>query len=409
MKKETQSAQDASGVVGPDVVAACALSAIPGVGATALARITAHFGGFAQAMEAGPAKILAQLQTLQLRQEAVDFLARKPDLEDLGLWAVAAAKAAGARVCVLGDPWYPPLLRSIDNPPPVLYVRGALQPDVPRVAVVGSRDSDDYGLSLARELAEGLAVAGVQVVSGGARGVDAAAHAGALWGQGTTVAVLGCGIDIVYPPENAALFDRLASGGGAVVSEFPPGTGSLRQNFPRRNRTISGLSTAIIVVRATRASGSLITANHAAAQGRPIFAVPGKTDEPLSEGPNQLLTLNAARAATSARDVLFALGWPIPEELNDPDPAPRRKKRKQDPVPPPTPVGKGDSGMDEQVLDEEHLKLYNLLDDRSPMHLDDLSVRAAIPLPHALVKLSELELKGLAIQRPGKYFLRRGT
>lgn len=405
MRSETQSAQDAGGVVGPDVVAACALSSIPGVGATALARITAMFDGFTGGLEAGPSGILKRAAELQLRRDALEFLAKKPDLEELGLAAVAAAKAAGARVLVLGDPWYSPLLRAIENPPPVLYVRGSLQPETPRIALVGSRDSDDYGLEVARDLAEGLALAGVQVVSGGARGIDAAAHAGALWGQGTTVAVLGCGIDIVYPPENAALFERLAAGGGAVISEFPPGTGSLRQNFPRRNRTLSGLSSATVVIRATRESGSLITANHAAAQGRPIFAVPGKSDEPLSEGPNQLLTLNAARAVTSAKDILFALGWPIPEELNDPEPTPRRKRKK---APPSQAAASMAQTLSEDILlDDEHVRLFNLLDERTPLHVDDLSVKAQVPVQKALVKLSELELKGLAVQRPGKYYLKR--
>jgi DNA processing protein len=406
LRSETESAQDAGGVVGPDVVAACALSSIPGVGATALARITGAFGGFVGGLEAGASGLLKRAAELHLRKEALEFLAQKPDLEGLGLAAVEAARSAGARVCVLGDPWYSPLLRAIDNPPPVLYVRGSLQPETPRVALVGARDCDDYGLEVARDLSEGLALAGVQVVSGGARGIDAAAHAGALWGQGTTVAVLGCGIDIVYPPENGALFDRLSAGGGAVVSEFPPGTQPLRQNFPRRNRTLSGLSSATVVVRATRESGSLITANHANAQGRPIFAVPGKSDEPLSEGPNQLLTLGAARAVTSAKDILFALGWPIPEALENEEPAPKRRKRRQPQVANPAP-GHAITASEDILLDDEHVKLFNLLDEKGPAHVDDLSIRAQIPVQQALVKLSELELKGLAVQRPGKYFLKR--
>ena len=259
MNPAAENAADAGGLVGPDVVAACALSAIPGVGATALARITQMFGGFLAALEAGPEKLLRAAAELKLKTESIDFLGGAPDLEDLGVKAVAAAKSASARICVLGDPWYPPLLRQIDNPPPVLYVRGTLDPDVPRVALVGARDCDDYGLELARDIAEGLAIAGVQVVSGGARGVDAAAHAGALWAQGSTVAVTGSGIDVVYPQENAALFERLGRGGGAVISEFPPGTPADKRNFPRRNRTISGLSSAVVVIRAAANSGSLIT------------------------------------------------------------------------------------------------------------------------------------------------------
>src|SRR5207249_892022 len=135
---------------------------------------------------------------------------------------------------------------------------------------------------------------------------------GALWGTGTTCAVLGCGIDIVYPPENAALFDRLANGGGAVVTEFPPNTSASRTNFPRRNRTIAGLCSATIVVRARMDSGALLTANHAVKQGRALFAVPGQHGEELSEGPNSLLTHGVALACTSAEDVLKALGWPLP-------------------------------------------------------------------------------------------------
>lgn len=407
MKDEVQSASDAGGVVGPDVVAACALSTIPGVGATAMARITGAFGGFSAALEAGPAKILKRAAELQLKAESVEYLSREPDLVALGLWAVDAAKQAGAKVIVLGDPWYPPLLRTIENPPPVLYVRGTLDPDVPRVALVGARDADDYGLQLARDLGEGLALAGVEVVSGGARGIDAAAHAGALWGQGTTTAVLGCGIDIVYPPENAALFDRLASGGGAVISEFVPGTPSARQNFPRRNRTISGLSSAVVVVRATPESGSLHTANHAAAQGRPIFAVPGKADEPLSTGPNSLLTLNAARAVTTAKDVLQALGWPVPDALD----APKGGRPRRTPPPPPSVhTAEIEGTAPESVLiDDVSANLWKLLDERTPLHVDELASRAQLTTSETLHRLADLEAKGLCTQRPGKYFLRRGV
>ena len=421
MKDATHTAADAGGVVGPDVVAACALSAVPGLGATSIARLTEAFGSLAGALEAGPAQILRKAEELgiRLRQEAVDFLARKPDLEELGAWAVEAAKTAGARVVVLGDPWYPPLLREIDNPPPLLYVRGGLTPELKRVAVVGARETDDYGLELAREIAEGLARAGVQVVAGGARGIDAAAHAGALWGMGTTCAVLGCGIDIIYPPENGALFDRLARGGGAVVSEFPPGTAASRQNFPRRNRTIAALSSATVVVRARMESGALITASHAAKQGRLIFAVPGQHGEELSEGPNSLLTAGAAQACTSAEDVLKILGWELPPP---PPPALGTRVRKYTPPPPPprarpapspstasgAPIGVAVSGdLSEEMLDEASVKLLRVLDTRTAFHVDQLATKAQLPVQATLRKLLELEVKGLCIQRPGKYFLRR--
>ena len=447
MKDATHTAADAGGVVGPDVVAACALTAVPGMGASSLARLTVAFGSLADALVAGPLKILkvAAEINLKLRQDAVDYLNRKPDLEQLGTWAVETAKNAGARVVVIGDPWYPALLRQIDNPPPLLYVRGGLT-DVRRIAIVGARETDDYGLELARELAEGLARAGVQVVSGGARGVDAAAHAGALWGTGTTCAVLGCGIDIVYPPENAALFDRLAGGGGAVVSEFPPNTPASRANFPRRNRTIAGLSTATVVVRARMDSGALLTANHAVKQGRALFAVPGQHGDELSEGPNSLLTAGVAQAVTGAEDLLKALGWPPP-----PPPVPAQGTRRKAYVPPapprpgasplntpmkvekvaPRPVRpapaveappapapaevsvevvsarQATGDLSEEVLDEDSQRMLKSLDLRTPLHLDELAARAQVNASTALRKLLELEVKGLCLQRPGKYFLRR--
>src|SRR5207302_5149196 len=147
-------------------------------------RIAAAFETLQGAMEAGPQAIFEKAEALQLRPEAREYLAQGPDLEELGLWAVAAAKEAGARVVLLGDPWYPPLLREIANPPPLLYVRGSLASDLRRVAIVGSRESDEEGLEIARSMGDGLARAGVQVISGGARGIDAAAHDGALWASG---------------------------------------------------------------------------------------------------------------------------------------------------------------------------------------------------------------------------------
>jgi DNA processing protein len=405
VKAGVQSAADAGGLVGPDVVAACALSAVPGIGASAMARIAASFQTLQGAMDAGPRGILGRAQELQLRPEAREYLARDPDLEELGLWAVAAARGAGARVVLIGDPWYPSRLLEIANPPPLLYVRGNLARDMRRVAVVGSREADEEGLEIARTMGDALARASVQVISGGARGIDAAAHNGALWAQGSSVAVLGCGIDVVYPPENGELFDRLARGAGAVISEFAPATQPAPKNFPRRNRTISGLSDAVVVVRAALQSGALITADHAEVQGRPIYAVPGDVGNPLAAGPNELLRANKAEVVTSAVDVLNRLRWPVPDELLAP-PADEAKRE----VHPPFPAGKQEPvspHADHEVIDEESLRLWRLLDERTPAHVDDLSLRAQIPAQVALRKLADLELKGMVVQRPGKYFLRK--
>ena len=356
-------------------------------------------------MEAGP-KAIAAREELKLKPEARDYLARDPDLEELGAWAVAAAKAAGARIVLLGDGWYPSRLREIPNPPALLYVRGHLAASARRVAVVGSRDADERGLEIARSLGDAFARAGVAVVSGGARGIDTAAHDGALWGSGPSVAVLGSGIDVVYPPENAEIFERIARGAGAVVSEFAPGTQPAQLNFPRRNRTIAGLSDAVVVVRAALKSGALITADHAAQQGRVLFAVPGDVGQPLAAGPNELLRLNAAWPATSAVDVLEKMNWPVPEALLAP---PQDDAARQiDPGFPASNVKEPDrAATDERVIDQEGLRLWQLLDEKTPAHVDDLALRAQIPAQQALRKLVELELKGMCVQRPGKYFLRR--
>jgi DNA processing protein len=406
VKEATQGAADAGGLVGPDVVAACALSAVPALGASSLARIARLFTSLQKAMEAGPGAILEANEKLNLRQEARDYLARDPDLEELGLWAVAAARKAGARVVLLGDDWYPPRLREIENPPSLLYIRGSLTAEARRVAVVGSRDADEQGLEIARSLGDGLARAGVQIVSGGARGIDTAAHDGAFWGAGVSVAVLGCGIDVAYPPENAEIFDRMANGAGAVVSEFAPGTPPMQQNFPRRNRTITGLSDAVVVVRAALKSGALITADHAHNEKRTLFAVPGEVGNPRAAGPNELLRIGVAKAATSAVDILEVMKWPIPQVLLDPPPD--DAQRHIDPgFPAPAAQESDKPHTDEQVIDEESLRLWRLLDERTPSHVDDLALRAQISASQTLRKLADLELKGMCLQRPGKYFLRR--
>ncbi len=379
------------------LLAVCALACVPGMGPGALARMAQAFGSLGGALQAGPGALASKAAELKLQRRTSEFLAQRPDLEKLGAWAVSTACAAGARVLTLADPTYPPLLRRIENPPPVLYVRGELSGDPRRVALVGARAADEAALQLSRELGEELAIAGVEVVSGGARGVDAEAHAGALWGGGRTVAVLGSGIDVPYPPENGALFERIAAGSGALVSELPPGTPASRPNFPRRNRTIAGLSHATVVVRATAASGALITARHAAAQGRAIFAVPGEQGDPLAAGPRHLLAAGSAAPVTCAREILELLGWSVPGQL----------AAARDAIPPSRPPGPASVALPaEQALDGPALRVWELLDGRRPVHVDVIATRAQLRAHEALRWLTELELKGLIHQKPGKYFLR---
>jgi DNA processing protein len=216
-------------------------------------------------------------------------------------------RKADVRLIPLGAPAYPPPLATLADPPPLLGVRGDPARLVgPRVAIVGARRPTPYGVGVARRLARELAGLGFGVVSGLALGIDAAAHRGALEAGGVTVGVLGCGPDLVYPSEHQALAADLLVA-GALLSELPPGARPLRYHFPLRNRLISGLCQAVIVVEAKARSGSLITAEHAAEQGREVLAVPGPIDASTSEGPNLLLR-NGATPVLDASDVLRALG-----------------------------------------------------------------------------------------------------
>src|SRR5512133_1099543 len=198
-----------------------------------------------------------------------------------------------------GEGPYPAALTRVPDRPSELRLVGSLGDPRARVAIVGARHTDEYGAGLAR--------AGVSIVSGGARGVDAAAHEGALSAGGHTVAVLGTGVDVVYPAEHRDLFERILAAGGALVSEQPDGTPGWKSNFPRRNRIISGMSDAVVVVRAGERSGALVTAAWARSQGVPVLAVPGDVRDPLSAGTLRLLR-EGARVAASAQDVLAAIG-----------------------------------------------------------------------------------------------------
>lgn len=202
---------------------------------------------------------------------------------------------------------YPQLLRSIYNPPAVLFYKGAYGEDQRAISIVGSRKFTNYGKQIAQSFSAYLAERGITIVSGGARGIDTFAHEGALAIDGRTIAVMGCGLDVTYPPENRRLFDKICEK-GLIISEYVPGTKPLAQNFPARNRIISGLSQGVIVVEARSASGSLITADMALADGRDVFAVPGNIFSKTSEGAHWLIKQGAI-PLFSAEDVLGEYGW----------------------------------------------------------------------------------------------------
>lgn len=274
---------------------------------------------------------------------------------------------------------YPPLLRAIHDPPALLYVRGTL-PETQTLAVVGSRKASRVGLALTEQICAELAEYGITIISGLARGIDTAAHRGALAGDGLTVGVLGCGIDQIYPPENKRLFAQVIEQ-GAVLSEYPPGTQPLPGHFPGRNRVISGLSRGVLVVEAAEGSGSLLTVDFALEQGREVFAVPGSVAAQTSAGVNRLLK-EGAHLVTEARDILDQL---MPK-------TPTRARQKQ---------------VDalEQSLDGEALALYRSLGEE-PLHVDELARKSGLTPMGVSAILLHLELQGGVQQLPGMRFVR---
>jgi DNA processing protein len=302
-------------------------------------------------------------------------------------WAVARARAADAlrRGAQTGltpltcfDAEYPKLLNEIVDPPVVLWHRGALDClDRPAVAIVGSRRATPSGLVVARELARGIAEAGLVVVSGLARGIDAAAHLGTLAAGGQTIAVLGCGGDVVYPSEHRGLVDRILSGSGVVVTEFPPGTPPLAHHFPLRNRVISGLCRAVVVVEASQRSGSLITARTALEQGRDVLAVPGNVASGQYAGSHALIK-DGAPLVETVRDVLSAIGLDLAggsQRVN---------------------VGKTC----------EMSRLEAVMAVGEPYSVDELAARSGLDAAALLAELGSLELAGRIGRLPGAGFVK---
>ena len=312
----------------------------------------------------------------------------EPRFEAAAARELERARRDGARLLTPEDADFPALLRAISDPPLVLYVRGALLPeDALAVAVVGSRRATPHGAHLAAAIAGGLGAAGFTVVSGLARGIDAAGHRGALASGGRTIAVLGSGLDRIYPAEHRRLADRIAAR-GAVVSELPFGAPPLARHFPERNRIIAGLAWATVVVEAARDSGSLITAALANEEGRSVHAVPGPVGTPNAEGPNALLR-DGALVCRSAGDVLEDLAPQIVE-------AARRHA--------PAPVAA--AGTARRDLTAEQRRVLEALPQGRGIGAEELERRCALPAGTLLATLLELELLGLIRQIPGPRFLR---
>lgn len=346
---------------------------IPQMGAVRLRRLHAAFGTLRRAWSADLAAVAGALGM------APDVLA--PCLQAKALWQpeaqVASLERAHLQAVILPDPRYPERLRHLHDAPPILYHRGAWRDLHRAVAIVGTRRPSSYGREMAYVLARDLAAAGVTVISGLAAGIDAAAHTGALV-TGTTVAVLGCSPELVYPPGHRRLHERVAAG-GVVLAEYPPGTKAEAGRFPARNRLISGLSAGVIVVEAGERSGALITADFAGEQGREVYAVPGPATSAESAGTHQLIR-DGATLIRGAADVLDDLGWSCATEAADP-------------------------AKDLADLTKDEQPVYIQLNEQ-PLHFDALLQRSGVSEGSLAAILLSLELKGRVRQLAGHFFVR---
>jgi DNA processing protein len=345
---------------------------VKGIGAVRLQALRDHFGDLGLAWQAPLDALQAAGLSLKLAERVVQVRA-SVDLDTF----LARLDAKGIQTLTWEDELYPKRLKEIDQPPPVIYMRGMLTAeDAWSVAVVGTRRITAYGRQVADELAAFLAANGVTVVSGLARGVDAVAHQSAIKAGGRTIAVLGCGVDRIYPPEHTQLAEKITAS-GAVLSDYAPGTPPDAANFPPRNRIISGLSMATVVVEAGETSGALITAQFAVDQGREVFAVPGNILAPQSKGTNRLIA-QGAHPMLSARDLLDILNLTRVTE--------QREVRKILP------------GNDIEA------SLLNVLS-HEPLHMDEIRNQTGLPIERVSATLVMMELKGLVRQVGGMNYV----
>jgi DNA processing protein len=345
------------------------LSLLPGLGDAAFRRLLVAFGSPERVLGASFSALSGVVPARVAK--AICSGGADDSLSAVGVWLDDPAN----HIVTLADPQYPKLLLQIPDPPPLLFVKG--RPDLldrPAIAVVGSRNATPQGIANAESFAKSLSDAGLTIISGLALGIDAAAHRGGLAGLAASIAVVGTGLDVVYPARNRPLAHALAAH-GALISELPLGSPALAANFPRRNRLISGLARGCLIVEAAQRSGSLITARTANDQGREVFAVPGSIHSPLSKGCH-LLIKQGAKLVECAQDVLEELGWPTPEhgQQRPPEPA------------------------------AQHMLLEHLGFD--PCDIDTLTARCGLSGGEVSALLTELELNGVVAALPGGRYQR---
>ena len=358
-----------------------ALSRIPAVGRVIYKRLLEAFGSPERVFEADYGSLLEIEGIRKASARAIGQFKKNQAIDR----ELDQLEALGIGLLTLADPLYPPLLAQIYDPPPFLYFRGnPSNQDARCLAVVGSRHGSPYGVKVTERLAWSLSKHHLTIVSGMARGIDTAAHRGSLMARGRTVAVLGSGLDRVYPPENRELYDQIAEQ-GMVCTEYPLGTLPERQNFPVRNRIISGMSLGVVIVEATQRSGSLITARLALDQGREVFAVPGSIESFKSSGTHRLIK-QGAKLVEHAQDVLDEIGQPRAEVLM---PEPDEQKAPWSPA-----------------LSPDQKRIWDLLSG-DPLHVDQMVRESRLGIAPLLSLLLEMELQGWIQQLPGKYFIRK--
>jgi DNA processing protein len=358
-----------------------ALNMVEHVGPVRARRLLEHFGDAPKILAASKSELLRVRNigdetagAISNWEKSIDLAGELKRIDDFG-----------CHILISSDENYPAMLREIYDPPLVLYVKGDLTAkDKNAVAMVGSRQTTHYGLETTRKLAYQLAYVGVTVVSGGARGIDTAAHQGALSAKGRTVAVLGTGINLIFPPENAELFERIAAN-GAVVTQFPFNRPADKQSFPIRNRIVAGMTLGTVVVEADLHSGALITSNFATEYGRQVFAVPGRIDSPRSKGCHDLIK-KGAKLCEGVEDILSEFEYLFPMSNRPPSP--------------------NETGVLPALeLSENEKLVYDALDNEESS-IDEVIRRSGLPSSAVSVALFSLEMKRVVKQLPGKLFVR---
>ena len=368
------------------------LNMTPGVGPRAATKLLERFGSADAVFHARR----PELESLRMKPETIESIMKR-EFHDKAVEELERVKQSGGDILILDDGSYPDLLREIADPPMTLYVRGDWQAcfEQPCVGVIGSRNCSTYGKNASEMLSRELASRGITIVSGLARGIDTLAHRGAIDGKGRTVAVLGTGIDGVYPRENTRLAQEIIDAGGAIVSQFPLGTPPLKDNFPYRNRIISGLSLGVLIVEASERSGSLITARLAMEQNREVMAVPGNITSGNSFGTNYLIKAGA-KLVQQWQDVVTELPSHISAVILPP------KVESQ---------GNGKASQQQEIIpsdiSEHERKIWSLLPADESIHIDELLAISGLSFGDLNTALVSLDIRDLIRVLPGKNYARR--